>query len=75
MPPYQPDHIEMLRIARARADELRTDWQTANRKWPERERPVQGSRRGVTRAAREATGRALIGLGRRLLPIEGEPCS
>jgi hypothetical protein len=74
MPPYDTDPIVMLRIARDRAEELRADWQTANRKLPVPVSSGHGSRRGFARTAREATGKELIGLGRRVLPVEPEPC-
>ncbi len=74
MPPYQPDHNELLRLARARAEELRHDWQAAN---SARRFGVDAPRRSSTgplRAARAAAGRTLIGLGRRVLPVKTEPC-
>jgi hypothetical protein len=74
MPPYQPDPNELLRLARARAEELRHDWQVANggRRFGG-DAPRQSST-GPLRAARAAAGRTLIGLGRRVLPVETEPC-
>ena len=69
------DHIEMLRIARARAEELRQDWQAANHGRPGHARTGDRRWNDVMRPTREAAGRALIGLGRRLLPAEIGPCS
>jgi hypothetical protein len=74
MPPYDTDPVVMLRIARDRAEELRADWQMANRKRPVHVPAGHGSRRGFARTARETAGKALIGLGRRVLPVEAEPC-
>jgi hypothetical protein len=75
MRPYDTDHVELLRIARARAEELRLDWQAVNRGRLGRDRRAHGPRSAFVRVAREATGRRLIDLGRRLLPAEVEPCS
>jgi hypothetical protein len=74
MPPYQPDQNEMMRLARARAQELRNDWRAAN--GDRRARGHESRRVNVSllRASRAAAGRALIGLGRRILPVETEPC-
>jgi hypothetical protein len=66
------DEIERLRVARARADELRADWRSANMKRPRADR--SSSRRSWTLRAREAGGRLLIGLGERLAPAELGPC-
>ncbi len=75
MRPYEMDHDEMLRVARARAEELRLDWQTANRRKPGADGAAGRQQVPLARAAREAAGRTLIELGRRVLPAEAEPCS
>jgi hypothetical protein len=74
MSPYQPDHNELLRLARARAKELRHDWQLANGARRSGADAPRRSSTGPLRAARAAAGRTLIGLGRRFLPVETEPC-
>jgi hypothetical protein len=74
MRPYHPDHIETLRLARARAEELRRDWQTANGGRRVRGDAPRLSPARAMRAARATAGRALIDLGRRVLPVETEPC-
>jgi hypothetical protein len=74
MVPYHPDHIETLRLATARAEELRRDWQTANGGRRVRGDAPRRSPAGAFRTARAAAGRALIDLGRRVLPVETEPC-
>jgi hypothetical protein len=70
------DHYEQLRLARSRAQELRSDWRIAN---GVRNRNDRGAARadwrlGFLLVVRAAVGRTLIGLGRRLEPGEGEPC-
>jgi hypothetical protein len=74
MRPYQTDYVEMLWMARARAEELLDDWQTANRGRPGRVPTGAGRGAAVMRLARGVAGRTLIGLGRRVLPVDVEPC-
>ena len=74
MPPYQPDHNELLRLARDRAEDLRHDWQVANGGRRSGDEAPRRSFTGPLRTARAAAGRTLIGLGRRVLPVETEPC-
>lgn len=67
MRPYGFDEIEQLRYAKARAEMLRQEWRRAN--WS----AVRGADAapGALRSAKTRAGRALIGLGRRLLTQEG----
>ena len=74
MRPYDIHEIELLRIARARAEELRKDWQAANATPSGHGEPRPGPRAARLRAARATAGRRLIALGRRMLPVEIEPC-
>jgi hypothetical protein len=70
------DHYEQLRLARSRAAELRSDWQIANGAWSRRSRgEARADSLGLFLSARAAAGRTLIGLGQRLVPREGRPCS
>jgi hypothetical protein len=64
-----------LQVARARAEDLRRDWQAANAGGFRRERTGPRPRTASMRGTREAAGRLLIAIGRRLLPVEIEPCS
>jgi hypothetical protein len=75
MRPFGIDEVEQLRVARDRANELREDWRLANasRSRFGRETEAAGPRR--LHLARETAGRVLIGLGRRVLPAEVEPCN
>jgi len=70
--------IDQLRLAHARADELRVAWQTANFRRPA-PRPaaitVTPAVGRVARLARSAAGRALIDIGQRMLPAETGPCA
>ena len=74
MRPYDIHETELLRIARARTEELRRDWQAANGVQSRRVETMRRPRVALLRAAREAAGRGLISLGRRMLPVEVEPC-
>jgi hypothetical protein len=75
MRPFGVDDVEYLRVARARAEELREDWRIANSGRPRADRGAVTAPTGVRHVARAAAGRGLIGLGRRLLPQGIEPCS
>ena len=75
MRPYDMREMDLLRAARARAEELRKDWQAANARPPGRPERMPGPRAARLRAARAAAGRGLIAVGRRMLPVEIEPCS
>jgi hypothetical protein len=77
MRPFGVDHHEQLRLARSRAVELRSDWQSANGvpNQSSRDEAQAASRLGLFLVARAAAGRTLIGLGQRLVPGESEPCS
>lgn len=75
MRPYDIHETELLRIARARAKELQKDWQAANTGRSGRNETVRRPRAAFLRTARAAAGRGLISLGRRLLPVEAEPCT
>ena len=72
MHPYYGDAFEQLRQTRARAAELEEAWRTAN---PRRSDTRPGYVPGPVFTARATAGRALIELGRRLLPANAEPCS
>ena len=73
--------IEQLRLARARAEELRAAWQTANFGKPSARPSVPASAAAAAnvgraaRLARAAAGRVLIGIGQRMLPAETGPCA
>lgn len=64
-----------LQMARARAEDLRRDRQAANAGRSGRDRSLRKPRASLLRAAREAAGRGLIALGRRMLHVDIEPCS
>jgi hypothetical protein len=65
MPPFINNDTEQLRQARAHAAMLREEWRLANSGRP------RGPRRTSSVArVRNETGRALIGLGKWLLPAE-----
>ena len=74
MRPYDIQEIEMLRIARARAEELRSDWLVVNGSRHRRDNAEPRPKAALLRGAREAAGRRLIAVGRRVLPVEVEPC-
>jgi hypothetical protein len=78
MRPNDYHDIDQLRVAHARAEELRAAWHTANYGTPA-PRPPSGAVTPavgrVARNARAAAGRALIGIGRRVLPAETGPCA
>jgi hypothetical protein len=70
--------IEGLRVAHARAEELRAAWQTANFGKPAARPESTATALSVGRAARlarSAAGRVLIGIGQRMLPAETGPCA
>jgi hypothetical protein len=70
--------IDMLRLAHARAEELRAAWQTANFRKASATPAAPSSAASVGRAARlarSAAGRLLIGIGQRMLPAETGPCA
>jgi hypothetical protein len=69
------DETELLRLARARADELREDWRVANPRPQRRAHNQAPAFAGSIRLARASAGRVLIWLGRRVQPAEIEPCS
>jgi hypothetical protein len=68
------DEVDQLRLARERAAQLRGDWQAANGPG-RRARQQQNGGPGVAASVRGSAGRLLIGLGRRVLPVEAEPCA
>ena len=70
--------IDQLRLAHARAEELRAAWQTANFRKASAGTAAPSSAPSVGRAARlarAAAGRVLIGIGQRMLPAETGPCA
>ena len=70
--------IDQLRLAHARAEELRAAWRTANFGKPASPpaSPVAAPSVGrVARLARSAAGRMLIDIGQRMLPAETGPCA
>ena len=73
MRPTGFDEFDQLRFARERAAQIRADWQAANGPG-NRERREENSGSGIA-AVRGSAGRLLIGLGRRVLPAEAEPCA
>jgi hypothetical protein len=78
MRPFDIYDIEQLRLAHARAEELAETWRTANfgrTRKPRSNSPAIHVAWKATQAARAAAGRALIGAGRRVLPVESEPCA
>ena len=75
MRPFGIDEDERLRLARARAEELRVDWRQANGpSASERPEAAARARGGIIETARFGAGRTLIGLGTLLLP-RNEPCA
>jgi hypothetical protein len=74
MSPFDAGGAELLRRAEARGEELRAAWRAANYRRPQADRTTPGRRNGLTDFARAVAGRALIGMGHRLLPEGGEPC-
>ena len=74
MRPFGIDENEQLRLASARAEELRAAWRTANPVRMEPGHREETARTGALRAAREAAGRAIVRLGQRVLPKQIEPC-
>ena len=74
MRPNDVHENEMLRVARARAEELRRDWQAANGSRSRRNNSGPRPKAAFLRGARETAGRGLIAVARRVLPIEVEPC-
>jgi hypothetical protein len=73
MRPYGFGEIDELRIARERAAQIRADWQSAN--GPHTRATSVRNHDGLVGSVRGGAGRLLIGLGRRMLPAETEPCS
>ena len=72
------DEKQYMQMIREHNEELRKDWLSANGAWANWRRRAGGLPGGVlrvARAARVAAGRSLVGLGRRVLPGEIEPCS
>jgi hypothetical protein len=71
--PYT-NHHELLRQAKARSEELRDSWRSANY----RPTNVDGGREtvgtGLANPVRSVAGRLMIRLGERLLPTRPEPC-
>jgi hypothetical protein len=78
MRPFDSHDIEQLRLAHARAEELRASWQTANygrATVPGGAGRAASGLAGIGRAARTAAGHTLIGMGQRVLPVESKPCA
>lgn len=74
MRPTGFDEFDQLRFARERAAQIRADWQAVNGPG-NRERREENGGSGIAAAVRGSTGRLLIGLGRRVLSAEAEPCA
>jgi hypothetical protein len=67
MRPHGFDETEQLRYAKAHAAMLREEWRRANWSAPRGAEEAPGA----LRSAKMRAGRAMIGLGRRLLSQEG----
>ena len=74
MRPTGFDEFDQLRFARERAAQMRTDWQAANGPG-NRDREERKAGTGLAASVRGSAGRLLIELGRRVLPVEAEPCA
>jgi hypothetical protein len=73
---FSDGHDDMrLRQARARARELRDSWRGANFEPLKADREEAGAGPSAMRAAREAAGRWLMDMGRRVRPAGAEPCA
>ena len=67
MRPYGLDEYEQLRLAHARAQELRQSWHIANGVRQDAHYRCHRARPGILRVAAEAAGRTILALGQ-LIP-------